>query len=368
MRIQEVIEYMESWAPAAAALPRDNPGLQVGDPAQDLKNILVTLEVTDRIIEEAIENQANLILTHHPLIFAPFSSLDASSGLGGKIAALLKNEISVYAAHTNLDAAPDGVSVILAGILEINKPRFLSPPAGQWLKKLVVFVPAEHVDDVRQAMAKAGAGVIGDYTHCSFNIPGSGTFFGTEAASPRVGKKGALERVEEVRLEMILPAWKTVAVLAAMKASHPYEEVAYDLYPLENCDVNFGFGAIGELERSVSLMELVGTVKRKLGVKTVGVVEGPAERFSRLAVCGGSGGDLVGDAWRQGADAFITGEMKYHQYLEYEDRLTIIVAGHYATERVILPVWVKRLQEWLGKEQVSVIETKMLTNPLKFFV
>lgn len=196
----------------------------------------------------------------------------------------------------------------------------------------------------------------------------NGNFLGGKATTPSVGQKGVLETVAEVRLEMILPAWKLAAVVHSMKAAHPYEEVAYDVYPLENDDDNFGFGAIGELPAPVSVMELIQDVKDKLGLKTLGVMEGQLERISKLAVCGGSGGSLVEAAWRQGADAFLTGEMKYHTLLEYEDKLTVIIAGHYPTERVILPVWVKRLQEWLGSEVVSVIETKLITNPLKYLI
>ena len=368
MRIKDVTDFLNSWIPPGAALQDDNPGLQVGDLNASVKNILVTLEVTDRVIEEAVENQVNLILTHHPLIFKPLSNLDVNSWVGRKIAALIKNDIAVYAAHTNLDGARDGVSIELARILGVENPTFLKSAESKWLKKLAVFVPSSHLDAVRDAMARAGAGVIGDYTHCSFNIPGTGTFWGSESTSPAVGEKGALQNVEEIRLEMVLPEWNLGAVLQAMIAAHPYEEVAYDVYPLENSDVNFGFGAIGDLTKPLSLKDLVGIVKVKLGVKTLSVMEGPAEKVTRLAVCGGSGGALVEEAWRQGAEAFVTGEMKYHTYLEYEDRLTVIVAGHYATERVILPIWTDRIKRWLGDSPISVIETKMLTNPVKYII
>lgn len=364
MRVKDVIHFIESWAPPGAALADDNPGLQVGNPDETLKNILVTLEVTDLIIEEAIENQVNLILTHHPLIFRPLSQLKLNSQLGKQISLLIKNDIGVYSAHTNLDAAKEGVSIVLARLLGVENPAFLTPPHQHWLKKLVVFIPQSHLDFVREAMAGAGAGVIGDYTHCSFNTAGKGTFLGGESSSPAVGEKNTFESVEEVRLEMILPSWKLDDVIQAMKTAHPYEEVAYDVYPLENRDVNFGFGAIGDLTQPVPLKKLIEQVQKKLGVKTLGIMEGPAEKVTRLAVCGGSGGQLVGEAWRQGAEVFLTGEMKYNTFLEYEDRLTVIIAGHYATERVILPVWTERIQRWLADEPISVIETKMITNPI----
>lgn len=366
MRLEDVIKYIESWAPPESALEQDNPGLQVGDSSAAVKRIIVTLDVTDQVIDEAIALGANLILSHHPLIHKPLRRVSAEDGLGKQIARLLKHDIAVYAAHTNLDAARDGVSMVLAKILGVEKPRFLIPPDSRWLKKLAVFVPAQHLDRVREAMAQAGAGLIGNYSHCSFNLPGTGTFLGSDASSPSVGEKGKLESVAEIRLEMILPAWRLDAVTAAMKSVHPYEEVAYDVYPLDNADVNFGFGAIGELPEPVVLGVFMDRVRQKLSADVIGVVEGPARAISRLAVCGGSGGDLAEAAWKQGADALVTGEMKYHTLLQCKDRLTILIAGHYASERVILPVWAERLRNWLGDESVQVMETKTLTSPLKY--
>ncbi|MCX6639722.1 MAG: Nif3-like dinuclear metal center hexameric protein [bacterium] len=368
MRIKHLIEFLESWAPPGAALSVDNPGLQIGDPCAPLTNILISLEITDRVIEEAIENQVNLILTHHPFLYKPLKSIDLNSDIGRKIVKLIKNNIAVYSAHTNLDAAPDGVSITLAKLLGVENPTFLTPPESKWQRKIVVFVPASHLEAVRTAMASACAGIIGDYTHCSFGSPGIGTFWGNENTSPVVGSKGVLEQVEEIKLEMLFPAWKLPGVLAAMKAAHPYEEVAYDVYSLDNFDVNFGFGAIGNLPEPIPLPDLYAQIRERLGIKALGIVEGPAETVTRLAVCSGSGGSLATEALKQGAEVFITGEMKYSNLLEYEDRLTIIVAGHYATERVILPVWTEKIQNWLKKEPVSVIETKVLTNPLKYLI
>ncbi len=368
MFVKDVIGYIECWSPPEAAMKSDSTGLQLGDPGIRVTNILVALEVTDRIIDEAIENQVNLILSHHPLIYNPLERLDTTSWLGRKIARLIKHDIAVYSAHTNLDAANPGVSIELARILGVQEPRFLTTPENRWMKKIAVFVPASHLDAVRDSMTAAGAGNIGDYSNCSFNIAGTGTFLGGEAASPSVGKKGNLETVDEIRLEMILPEWKVKAVVNAMRAAHPYEETACDIYNLDNYDVNFGFGAIGEFPEPIPLHDFIETVKEKLGVKALSVMEGPATQVSRLAVCGGSGGELAGEAWRQGAEVFIAGEIKYHSFLEFEDRMTVIAAGHYATERVILPVWTQKIQDWIGDSKISVIETKLLTNPVKYII
>jgi dinuclear metal center YbgI/SA1388 family protein len=368
LKIRDVIEFVDSWTPPGAALQDDNPGLQVGSSNSKLKNILVTLDVTDRIIEEAIENQANLILSHHPLLNKPLKCVDVNSWAGRKVAKLIKHDITVYSAHTNLDGCRDGVSIELARVLGVKNAEFLKAPDQHWLKKIAVFVPETHIDAVREAMSEAGAGVVGDYTHCSFNISGTGTFLGGDSTSPAVGEKGALEMVDEIRLEMLAPDWSISSVISALRASHPYEEAAYDIYNLDNEDVNFGFGAIGNLDKPVPLHELVESIKQNLGLKALCVMEGPAQKVTRLAVCGGSGGALVEDACRQNADVFITGEMKYHAYLEYEDRLTVIVVGHYASERVILPVWTEKLRNWLGDNAVTVIETKMITNPVKYLI
>lgn len=368
LSVADVIGFISRWAPLDTALPDDNPGLQVGRRDAPVTNILVTLEVTDRIIEEAVENQVSLILTHHPLIFQPLKRLDVDTWLGRKLEALIKNDIAVYAAHTNLDGARDGVSFALIKRLGVPDPQFLKPSKERWLKKIAVFVPAPDVDNVRRAMAEAGAGIIGDYTFCSYNIEGKGTFWGGKGTHPALGSKGRLETVDEVRLEMILPSRRQHDVIQAMRGAHPYEEPAYDLYPLDNVDVSTGFGAIGDLPEPVLLTDLFDTIKNQLGVKALAVMEGPAHTVSRLAVCGGSGEALVEDACRQGAQAFVTGEMKYHTFLEYEGKTTVIVAGHYATEQVIVPVWSARLREWLGDRPVSVIETKILTNPIKHII
>lgn len=366
MKIAELIGIIEDWTPPGSALEKDNPGLQVGDANTPLKNVLLSLDVTEAVLDEAIQKEANFILSHHPLIFEPLRRVDEATSTGKLIAKALRHGLSIYSAHTNLDASREGVSMELARLLGIQQPRFLIEPYGRWLKKLTVFVPPEHVDAVRGAMAEAGAGRIGEYSHCSFNIPGSGTFLGSDAAAPTVGQKGRLESVSEIRLEMIVPQWRLNEVIRAMTAAHPYEEVAYDVYPLDNKDMNYGFGAVGELDEPLILKALARRVCERLGVDAVGVAEGPEQPIRRLAVCGGSGGELAEAAWKSGAQAYITGELKYHALLEYRDRVSLIVAGHYATEQVMLPRWAQRLRERLRGEPIQVMETERHTNPLKY--
>ncbi len=366
MKNAKLIEFVESWAPLGSALEKDNPGLQVGDAGATLKNILLTLDVTEAVLDEAIEKGANLILSHHPLIFESLRKIDIETPIGKLISKALRHEITIYSAHTNLDASRDGVSMELARVLGIQQPRFLIEPYGRWLRKLAVFVPPEHVDAVRSAMAEAGAGRIGEYSHCSFNLTGMGTFLGNEASDPAVGKKGRLESVSEVRLEMILPHWRLDPVIRAMKAAHPYEEVAYDVYPLENRDVNYGFGAVGDLDEPMTAAQLARRICERLEVEAVGFVQGPDDPIRRLTVCGGSGGELAEAAWKSGAQAFVTGELKYHTLLEFGDRLSLVVAGHYATEQPILPRWAERLRERLKGEAVQVMQSDRPTNPLKY--
>jgi len=366
LKIAELIGIIEDWTPLGSALEKDNPGLQVGDTNTPLKNILLSLDITEAVLDEAIQKEANFILSHHPLIFDPLRRVDEATTTGKLIGKALRHSLSIYSAHTNLDASRDGVSMELARVLGIQQPRFLIEPYGRWLKKLAVFVPPEHVDAVRAAMAEAGAGRIGEYSHCSFSIPGSGTFLGSDAAAPAVGQKGRLESVSEIRLEMIVPQWRLNAVIRAMTATHPYEAVAYDVYPLENKDVNYGFGAVGDLDEPLTIKNLSRRICERLGVEAVGVVEGPDQPIRKLAVCGGSGGELAEAAWKSGAQAYITGELKYHTMLEYKDRLRLIVAGHYATECLILPRWAERLRERLKGEPIQVRETDRHANPLKY--
>lgn len=337
MRAIQVAGIMERLAPARWAEEWDNVGLVVGDPAQQITGILVALTVTEEVVQAAAGRGANLIVSHHPpwLKLAPRLRPDAPAG---RLAALLiKKEMAVVAAHTNLDVAPEGVNKWLADRLGLRRSKILWPRGTTRLYKVAVFIPRGHEDHVREAMGRAGAGFIGNYSFCTFQAAGTGTFLPQEGTHPYLGQVGELSRVEEVRLETIVPEARLHEVIEAMVRAHPYEEVAYDIYPLANRGAIRGLGRIGELETEVTLQQFSRQIESALQVDRLKIVGEMEARVSRVAVCGGAGSSLIGRAKARGAQVFVTGDVDYHRALEAKSLgLAIIDAGHEATERPVL--------------------------------
>ncbi len=367
MNVADVEDIMEQWAPRWTAWERDNVGLQVGDRTRRVKRILVSLDVTPEIVDEAVRRKADMIVAHHPILFRPLSSVLSSDMTGSMILALAKNDIAVYAAHTNLDAAPGGVSFALAESLKLTKVRVLAPLKDLYAK-IAVFVPTAQVPTVMNAMAQAGAGQIGGYSRCSFQINGRGTFQGGITTNPYSGRPGVLEEVEEVRLEMILPRFQAPSVIEAMQEAHPYEEVAYDLYPLANESPQHGMGAIGELAAPLTLESFLRTVKKALGCEGLRYTGNPRKIVRTVAVCGGSGSELIPHALGAQADVFVTADIKYHPFQEANRRIALVDAGHWETEQVVLPAIAERLRKnaTKGKEGISVFITNQRTNPIHY--
>ena len=345
--LSRILKAMEQLAPAHLAMDGENIGLQtpcVGD----VTKTLLTLEVDTRVVNEAKRRGANLIIAHHPVIYRKLAKITGDELCERVVIAAIKEEVGIFIAHTNLDCAREGVNDVLARRLELQDVRPLKISYEQKFHKVVVFVPEDHVDKVRTAMCKAGAGVIGDYSYCSFHAPGVGTFIPSEEASPFSGKIGSLNKEPELRLEVLTPSTALGDVLAAMKIAHPYEEVAYDVYELANPGVKHGMGRIGRLPDAVGFKDYVEFVKRRLGIKKVRIVGRPKKRIKRVAVCGGSGGGLLADVMVEGADAFVTGEIGYHQIIEADSSgLCVVEAGHGASERVVIPVLAENLQRKL---------------------
>ena len=296
------------------------------------------------VFEEAQETGVDFLLFHHPLIFGSFKSVDVSSHPGALIARAVRRDIAVYAAHTSYDAAPDGVSVALAEALGLRGPLRVVSPRGQ-LRKLVIFVPQENVDAVADALAEAGAGVIGEYTHCTFRTPGMGTFLGGEATDPYLGERSRLEKVEEIRLESVVPAHASDRAVAAAIAAHPYEETALDLYPVEGYPAGCGYGRVGTLPGPMTSDDLRGHVSDRLG-SPARLAADSGRRIERVAALGGSGGSFVREAAASGAEAFVTGDLDYHDALLADSLgLTAIDAGHAPTELPSLKPLARRLAE-----------------------
>jgi dinuclear metal center YbgI/SA1388 family protein len=352
--VRNIAEAIERIAPIPLSEDWDNSGLQVGDPASEANRVLVALTPVDEVFEEAEETGADFLLFHHPLIFNPLKSVDTGTYPGDLVAKAISSGLAVYAAHTSYDAAPDGVSVALAKALGLRCPFEIVSPRGS-LRKLVIFVPGENVDAVADAVATAGAGVIGEYTHCTFRTPGTGTFLGGETTDPYLGEKGRLEKVEEIRLETVVPAHAAGRAVAAATAAHPYEEVALDLYPVEGHPEGCGYGRAGTLPGPMTPEELTEHVASSLGFPARLVADpGDGRGLERVAVLGGSGGSFIREAAASGAQAYVTGDLDYHEaLLAHSLGLAAIDAGHAATELPSLAPLARRLAE-LVKVPVEV--------------
>jgi dinuclear metal center YbgI/SA1388 family protein len=343
-RVAQIAEAIERIAPLSLAEEWDNCGLQVGDPEAQTNRVLVALTPLPEVFEEAEEKVVDFLLFHHPLIFEPLEAIVTSAYPGGLLARAISNGLAVYAAHTSYDAAPAGVSVALARALGLRGPLRVLSPRGA-LRKLVVFAPEENVDAVASALAGAGAGVIGDYTECTFRMRGSGTFRGGDEANPYLGEKGRLEEVEEVRIETVVPAYAAGHAVEAATAAHPYEEVAVDVYPVEGSPEGCGYGRLGTLPERLTTEELREHVSGSLSFPSR-LVADQGRQIETVAVLGGSGGSFIRDAAASGAHAYITGDVDYHDALLGQSLgLTVIDAGHAATELPSLEPLAVRLAE-----------------------
>jgi len=346
-----VFNRLEELAPPYLAENWDNSGLQLGAKDRTAEAVLVTLDVDDRAVDRALEVGANLIISHHPLFFKGIKVIDYESPTGRLIRKLIKHDITVYSAHTNLDLAPRGLSQYLAQKLGLNNIKPLGTVKSQQLIKLVVFVPETHLHTVRQAVNDAGAGFIGNYRDCSFRSPGVGTFRPLEGSRPFLGSTGILEEVAEFRLEVIVPAEILSRVVEAMLDAHPYEEVAYDLIPLKNSGQAYSYGRQGELPEAVSLEELAERVKGLLGVEHVAVSGQNPDRVKKICLVPGSGTSMIQTAVREGCQVMITGDVKYHEAKEaLESGLAFIDPGHDGMELMAVDMLTSYLEETARNE------------------
>lgn len=362
MRINAIIEVLGHWAPSALQEPYDNSGLQIGSPDQEVNAALVCVDCTEEVVAEAVRRKCDLIISHHPLIFRGLKSLTGRDHVERTVLALVRNNIALYAIHTNLDNVIEGVNGEIARRLGIVPDGVLEPKTDQ-LRKLVVFVPQAQADAVRQAMFDAGAGRIGNYDECSFNLEGSGTFRANEGANPYVGTIGKRHNEPEVRVEVIFEAPRERAIVQAMKAAHPYEAVAYDLYPLLNRHKLVGAGVIGDFPEPMNPPAFLNHLKRVFGTGAIRHTLLPGKPIKRVAACGGSGSFLIGVARAAGANAFVTGDLKYHQFFEGEGMLLCDI-GHYESEQFTMHLLQNRLKASLPTFAVHLTET--VTNPVHY--
>ncbi len=353
--ITDILACLDAAYPFSWAISEDRVGLQTGDPQSEVSTMLVALEATPAVVAEAKAQQAQLLLTHHPLLYQPAYDIREDRPAGRLLAALVRAGLAVISCHTNLDLAPQGMNEHLAQQLGLTDLEVLAEfRQDAWLK-FAVFVPVGYEDQVRMALTDDRVGVIGRYADCSFAARGQGTYRPLEGAQPFRGEVAALSRAEESRLEVLVPESQISATLARLKAAHPYEEVAYDLYPLANQGLSLGFGRVGRCPEGLVWEEVIERVKQVFAVSGVRVWGQPPQAVPRLAVCGGSGGDLIGQALAKGAEIYVTGEVRHHQAVPgTQENFGIIEVGHFASEVVFMPAWAEQVAHLLRERELDV--------------
>lgn len=363
MTVREITSWLETLTPRSSQESYDNSGLLVGDAEMDVTAALICLDSTEAIVEEAIQKGCNLIIAHHPIIFKGLKSLTGKNYIERTVMACLRNDIALYAIHTNLDNYRFGVNDEIGKRLGLQNCRILAPRAGV-LKKIAVFVPASHLEEVANALFETGAGRIGDYSECSFQLAGTGTFKPEEGADPFSGTHGTRSREEEVRLEVIISSHQLGSAIPSMLAAHPYEEVAYDVYDLANVHPYEGAGMIGELPEEMPLTDFLNQVKERFRCGAIRYTQPVREKVRTIAYCGGSGSFLLAQAIQAKADVFITGDFKYHEFFDADGKIVIADIGHYESEQFTINL----LGDILTKKfpNFAVRLTEKSTNPINY--
>ena len=363
MKIKEIIAALERFAPLPLQDGFDNAGLQVGLTEAEATGALLCLDVTEAVVEEAVTLGFNLIISHHPLIFKGLKSLTGRNYVERCVMKAIQNGIVIYSAHTNLDNAKGGVNFKIAEKIGLKNVRILEPKEDVLLN-LVTFVPVNQANDVRKALFEAGCGCIGNYDSCSYNLSGEGTFRALEGANPFCGELGESHTEPEVRIETILPAFRKGAAIKALMVAHPYEEPAFDFYPLKNVWNQVGAGVVGELDEPETELEFLKRIKKLFEVGCIKHNRLTGRLIQRVALCGGSGAFLAPRALGCGADIFITGEIKYHDYFDYENSLLMAEIGHYESEQFTKEIFYSIIRELCPEVEVQM--TRINTNPIKY--
>lgn len=364
INISEVTRHLQSLAPLAYQESYDNAGLITGSPDWKVKSVLVTLDCTEAVVDEAIQAGCNMIVAHHPILFRAIKKITGSDYVERTIIKAIKNDIAIYAIHTNLDNVQHGVNKMIADKLGLINTKILLPKK-ETLLKLTTFVPHEQSQKVLAALHEAGAGQIGEYKNCSFTIAGTGSFTPTTKAKPFIGESGGTsESVEENRIEVILPRHLERTVLSALRKSHPYEEVAYYLSELANENQEVGAGMVGDLPSEMNTLDFLKQVKSIMGAGAVRHTAICHEKVNRVAVCGGAGSFLVSAAKRSGAQVFISADFKYHEFFDADGQIVIADIGHFESEQYTKDLLVNVLREKFVT--FAVLFSKTVTNPISY--
>ncbi len=363
MLIKEITNFLESWAPPVLQESYDNSGLLLGDKSDEVHQAIISLDVTESVIEEAISTKSNLIIAHHPFIFKGVKKIGNKYWVDRCIRKAIKHDIAIYAIHTNLDNVHNGVNWKIANKIGLMDIKILAPKKDT-LSKLTVFVPQENKDLVLEALFNNGAGSIGNYDRCSFQLEGEGTFRGNNESNPAIGSREKDEKISEVRIEVLVPNHVLGNVIKAVNASHPYEEVAHYITPLANQNQEIGAGMIGNLSEEIPAIEFMQLLKKKMNLNVIRHTSLISDKIRRIAVCGGSGSFLLSRAIAQGADMFITADFKYHDFFEANEAIVIADIGHYESEvftkELLLDALTKKFTKFAFR--LSQVDT----NPIKY--
>jgi len=365
MKLKEITAFLEDLAPLAYQEDYDNSGLIVGQPDMDITSALISLDCIEPVVDEAIAKGCNLIISHHPIVFKGLKKFNQKTYVERVVMKAIKNDIALYAIHTNFDHVLTGVNSILCKKLGIKNATILSPKVGI-LKKLVTFCPLSHADGVRKALFEAGAGEIGKYSECSYNTDGFGTFKAGEGSNPFVGEAGIQHKENEVKIETIYPAPLEGIVVQSLLRAHPYEEVAYDLYPLTNSFKEVGAGMIGELEKEMEEIDFLRFAKGQLNAKVVRHTSLRGKKVKKVAVCGGAGSFLLSKAIAAGADVLVTADYKYHEFFDADSKIIIADVGHFESEQFTQQLLFDVIQKKFANFALHLTEVN--TNPINYLI
>ena len=363
MNVKSICELIEEVAPLALQESYDNAGLLVGESQMEVTSILICIDITEKVIEEAIRKNCNLIVSHHPLIFTGIKKLVGQNEVQRCVSMAIKNDIAIYAAHTNLDNVLQGVSGKMAEKIGLIHVRILQPKRNALLK-LITYVPKIHSYKLREALFEAGAGQIGNYDSCSFNMEGTGTFRANDEAKPYVGEINKFHAEAETRIEVILPEFLKFKVLEALLKTHPYEEPAYDFVSLENDWNQVGAGVIGDLNIEENEMDFLNRIKSIFDISSIRYTDLLGKKIKKVALCGGSGSSFLPDAISAGADVYISGDFKYHEFFEAENRILIADIGHFESEQFTKDIFFEIITKKMPTFAVQISDSK--TNPINY--
>ena len=363
MKLKELCKSLEQWAPLAYQESYDNSGLIVGDESQEISGVLVSLDCVENVVDEAISKGCNVIVSHHPIVFKGLKSFTGKNYVERTVIKAIKNDIALYAIHTNLDNVHTGVNKMLADKIGLINYKVLVPKK-ELIKQLITYVPKEKAEELREALFSVGAGSFGEYSDCSFSVSGMGTFKGSEKSNPVYGEKGIREEVEEERIEIIFPSYLESKLISTLKNNHPYEEVAYSVISIVNENQNVGSGMIGELSQAQNSLKFLQSLKIKLNAKGIRHTSLVEKNIKKVAICGGAGSFLLQAAIRSNADVFITGDFKYHEFFDAEEDIIIADVGHYESEQYTKDLIADFLSEKFPKFAVHLSEVN--TNPINY--